>query len=192
MMYDAGSMMFGWRKPLHTSNELKMENGKFKMIGFHTSNELMRLSGVCCLRATEVVLSGKLGVNEVFSDADGWMTTMTDEHRTRRDARMLGVSTWTTGTLGSSETLGSSGTLGTSRTLGTAGTLGTAATLGSQSPKDFNLDNPLQAEGAARGCESEVERSRRKSKEIEENRKKSKKVERNRKKISTWKSCIFN
>jgi hypothetical protein len=34
---------------------------------------------------------------------------------------------------------------------------GTAATLGSQSPKDFNMDNPLQAEGAARGIgESET------------------------------------
>jgi hypothetical protein len=62
----------------------------------HGNNEVMRLSGMCCLRATEVVLSGKLGKDEVFSDADDWTTTMSNEYRTRRDARPC-VST-TTGT----------------------------------------------------------------------------------------------
>jgi hypothetical protein len=32
----------------------------------HTLNEVMRLLSVCCLWATEVVLFGKLGENEVY------------------------------------------------------------------------------------------------------------------------------
>jgi hypothetical protein len=153
------------------------------------NNEVMRSLDMCCLRATEVVLLSKLGENEVFSDVDDWTTTMADEYRTRRDARTPGVSTWTWTTTMAVEHR----TCRYARTPGvstwTSGTLGTSVTLGSQSPKDFNLDNPLQAEGAARGCGSEIEESRRNSKEIEESRKK---LEKNRKKIRAWKSCIFN
>jgi hypothetical protein len=58
--------MYVRRKPLRSSNELKIENGKLKMIGFHTSNEVMRSMDVCCPRATELVLLSKLGGNEVF------------------------------------------------------------------------------------------------------------------------------
>jgi hypothetical protein len=79
----------------------------------------------------------------------------------------------------------------------------TLATLGSQSPKDFNLDNPLQAEGAARGSEigattinhnkstkvdenrknlMKIEKSRKNSKELDESRKKSNELDENRKK----------
>jgi hypothetical protein len=44
------------------------------------NNELMRLSGMCYLRATEVVLSGKLGKDEVFSDADKSATAVPKGH----------------------------------------------------------------------------------------------------------------
>jgi hypothetical protein len=53
--------------PLHDFSRLRFPHFQFSILNFQLlKNEVMRLLGVCYLRATEVVLSGKSGRNEVL------------------------------------------------------------------------------------------------------------------------------